>query len=268
MGMNPAKASLRYPTFVVIGAMRSGTTSLHAFLGSHPDVFMSPIKGPALFVDPTEPIRYPSKYTSLAGKRRNLSDEALIAKLTRTYSGESHFGEATDLYTRFPAITSNVPAMMLRHNPDMRLVYLLRHPIDRLVSQFRFEQTKPFNKPPGDFAEYLRSTHDAISTSRYHHQLSRFLEAGFDPDRIHLIVLEELLRDPREAWKRLCRFLEVSFVEPGPFPRLNGTPSRLGPRSARGSGKHPPRELVRALRRDVDRLEGFIGRTIDVWHFE
>jgi hypothetical protein len=143
---------------------------------------MSPIKGPALFVDPTEPIRYPSKYASLAQKRRNLSDEALIDELTRDYAGEPHFGEATDLYTRFPAITSNVPGMMLRHNPGMKLIYLMRHPVDRLLSQFRFEQTKPLNTPPKDLAEYLRWSHDAISTSRYHRQLSRFRDAGFGPD--------------------------------------------------------------------------------------
>ena len=268
MRMNPAKALLRYPTFVVIGAMRSGTTSLHAFFGSHPEVFMSPIKGPALFVDPTEPIRYPSKYTSLAEKRRNLSDEELIAELTRTYSGEPHFGEATDLYTRYPAITSNVPDKMLQLNPGMKLVYLLRHPVDRLVSQFRFEQTKPRNAPQNDLAQYLRCSHDAISTSRYYRQLTRYLDAGFSPERMHVIVLEELLRNPREEWKRVCRFLEVSFVEPGPFPRLNGTLPRVEARSTHGSGRFPPQTLVRTLRRDVERLEDFIGRRIDVWSFD
>ena len=263
-----ANTSLRYPTFVVIGAMRSGTTSFHAFLGGHPEIFMSPIKGPALFVDPTEPIRYPSKYASLSQKRRNLSDEALIDELTRDYAGEPHFGEATDLYTRFPAITSNVPGMMLRHNPGMKLIYLMRHPVDRLLSQFRFEQTKPLNTPPKDLAEYLRWSHDAISTSRYHRQLSRFRDAGFGPDRVHLIVLEELLRNPREEWKRVCRFLKVSFVEPGPFPRLNGTPSQGKGRSAHGSGRFPQQKLVRALQRDVERLEDFMGRRIHSWSFE
>ena len=248
--------------------MRSGTTSFHAFLGGHPEVFMSPVKGPALFIDPTEPIRYPSKYVSLTKKRRNLSDEELIAELTRDYAGETHFGEATDLYTRFPAITSNVPGKMLRHNPGMKLVYLVRHPVDRLLSQFRFERTKPLNRPPDDPAEYLRSTHDAVSTSRYYRQLSRFLDAGFSPERIHLIVLEELLENPHEEWERVCRFLEVSFLAPGPFPRLNSTPSRGQGRSAHGSGSFPQQKLVRALRRDVARLEDFIGRRIDVWRFE
>ncbi|MEJ2319643.1 MAG: sulfotransferase [Gemmatimonadales bacterium] len=265
--MNPTEAPLRYPTFVVIGAMRSGTTSFHAFLDRHPEVFMSPVKGPALFVDPTEPIRYPSKYVSLAEKRGNLSDEELIADLTRTYSGEPHFGEATDLYTRFPAITSNVPSKMLHLNPGMKLVYLLRHPVDRLLSQFRFEQTKPLNKPPNDLAQYLRFTRDAINTSQYYRQLSRFLDAGFGRERIQLIVLEELLRDPRGEWKKVCRFLEVAFVEPGPFPRLNSTPSQGLVRSLDETGKLP-QELVRALRRDVERLEDFMGLSIDVWRFE
>ncbi|UCG75331.1 MAG: sulfotransferase [Gemmatimonadota bacterium] len=251
------------PTFVVIGAMRCGTTSFHAFLSGHPDIYMSPIKGPALFVDPAEPIRYPSKYVSLVQKRRNLSDAELIAEMTRRYAGERHFGEATDLYTRFPAISSGVPSKMFRTNPDMKLMYLVRHPGDRILSQFRFEQLKPLNRPPVELADYLNSSCDVVSTSLYHQQLSRFLNSGFHPDAIHLIVLEELLSDPIEGWKSVCRFLRIPVVEPSPFPRLNCVSVH---RSSLGGSESLPAPILSRLQRDVERLEAFIGRRIGAWH--
>ena len=62
----------------MIGAMRSGTTTLHEILGRHPEIFASAIKGPGLFLDPHEPAAYPSKYRSTAEKRRFLSDADLL----------------------------------------------------------------------------------------------------------------------------------------------------------------------------------------------
>ena len=257
--------SLRYPTFVVIGAMRSGTTSFHALLRNHPEVFMSPIKGPGLFVDPTEAIRYPSKYESLAEKRGNRSDAELLAELARDRSEEKHFGEATDLYTRFPAVRSDVPGKMLRCNPGMRLIYLVRHPVKRILSQFRFERTKPLNPLPGRLAEYLRFSPDALSTSRYYLQLSRFLAAGFRREQVHIIVFEELVRDPRRQLERVCRFLDISFVGPALFPHLNATPPSARQDSKNGLSRSQLKKLDSLLRPDVHRLEDFVGRRIDIW---
>ena len=56
---------------------------------------MSPVKGPALFVGPTEPIGYPSKYASLAEKRGYLTDEEMIAELTKDYAQHFHDAEST-----------------------------------------------------------------------------------------------------------------------------------------------------------------------------
>lgn len=258
-------ASLRYPTFVVIGAMRSGTTSFHAFLGSHPEVFMSPIKGPALFVDPAEPIRYPSKYSSLAEKRGNRSDGELIAELTRGYADEAHIGEATDLYARYPIISSDVSGRMLRCNPEMKLIYLVRHPVDRILSQYRFERGKPLNPPPARLDEYLHRSRDAVSTSRYHLQLSRYLDAGFGRERIQVIVLEELLRDPHGQMKQVCRFLDIPFVEPALFPHLNATRPSACQDPKNGLSRSQLKKLDSLLRPDVHRLEDFVGRRIDIW---
>jgi hypothetical protein len=256
-------SSADYPSLVVIGAMRSGTTSFHALLGCHPDIFMSPIKGPGLFLDPREPIDYPSKYRSTHEKRRRLSDADLLAAMREGWQGERHFGESTDLYTRYPAAGDGVPRKMLRCNPEVRLLYLLRHPVARLLSQFRYERAKPYNPAPRSFGAYLDSAADPISASRYAWQLRRFLSSGFRRERIHVVVFEELLAAPERELQRITDFLRIDAWPRGvatTLPHLNASPPC--------NGEAPPAELER-LRKELEpearALETALGRRIAAW---
>ena len=252
-----------YPSLVVIGAMRSGTTSLHALLGRHPEIFMSPIKGPGLFLDPREPIDYPSKYRSTHEKRRRLSDADLLAAMREGWRGERHFGESTDLYTRYPVAGGGVPRRMLRCNPELRLLYLLRHPVARLLSQFRFERGKPYNPAPGSLGAYLDSAADPISASRYASQLRRFLSSGFRRERVHVVVFEELLAAPERELARVTDFLRIDAWPRGvarTLPHLNASPPF--------DGEATPAELERLckeLEPEVRALETALGRRIATW---
>jgi hypothetical protein len=252
-----------YPSLVVIGAMRSGTTSFHALLGRHPQIFMSPIKGPGLFLDPGEPIDYPSKYRSTHEKRRRLSDAELLAAMREGWQGERHFGESTDLYSRHPVAGSGVPRNMLRCNPEIRLLYLLRHPVARLLSQFHFERAKPYRPAPRSLGAYLDSAADPICASRYASQLHRYLASGFRRERIHLVVFEELLAAPQRELARVTDFLRIDLWPRGEamtLPHLNaGPPCEI---------EAKPAELER-LRKELDpevrALEEVLGRRIASW---
>jgi len=252
-----------YPSLVVIGAMRSGTTSFHSLLGRHPQIFMSPIKGPGLFLDPREPIDYPSKYRSTHEKRRRLSDAELLAAMREGWQGERHFGESTDLYSRYPVAGGGVPRKMLRCNPEIRLLYLLRHPVERLLSQFRFERAKPYHPAPRSLGAYLDSAADPIGASRYASQLRRFLASGFRRERIHVLVFEELLAAPQRELARITDFLRIDAWPRGAattLPHLNASP----PCDTAAT----PAELER-LRKELDpevrALETAVGRRIAAW---
>src|SRR4051812_36073420 len=104
------------PTFLVIGAAKSGTTSLHSYLDLHPRVAMSEPKEPSFFNREDWEIRrdwYESLFDPAAEVR----------------------GESSTAYTRYP-IVRGAPERIRALVPDAKLVYVVRDPIDRLVAHW------------------------------------------------------------------------------------------------------------------------------------
>jgi hypothetical protein len=99
--------------------------------------------------------------------------------------------------------------------PDARLIYLVRDPIDRIVSHYidaySFGRThKPIDLELKDF-----ETHHLVNCSRYYMQLEQYFEY-FDPDRFLVVVTEDLRRDPQATMRTIFAFLGVdpSFSSP------------------------------------------------------
>jgi hypothetical protein len=152
---------------------------------------------------------------------------------------------------------------MLRCNPELRLLYLLRHPVARLLSQFRFERAKPYNPAPRSFGAYLGSAADPVCASRYASQLHRYLASGFRRERIHVIVFEDLLAEPERELARVTDFLRIDPWPPGAAPIL----PHLNPGPPCDT-EATPAELER-LRKELDpevrALEELLGRRIAAW---
>ena len=105
------------PNFLVIGAMKSGTTSFAHYLGSHPQVFMTKDKEPAFFNRPDSFDGGLEWYSSLfAGA-----------------GGALARGEASTDYAKYPRFRG-VPEWIAAAVPEMRLLYLVRHPIERCAA--------------------------------------------------------------------------------------------------------------------------------------
>jgi hypothetical protein len=253
-----------YPTFVVIGAMRSGTTSFHHLLASHPKIFMSSIKGPGLFLDPDEPISYPSKYASIAAKRAQRTDEELLAVMREGYRDEPQFGESSDAYSRYPAVGAGVPAKMLRFNPSIQLIYLLRNPIDRIVSQFQHERTKPYNPAPASFDAYLTNP-DPVSISKYYFQLARYLNGGFEREQVQVVIFEELVSQPAQVMAQVTRFLGIEDLPRWRLPHLNqGARDDLERRDPRLT-RAQYHALLHEIKPQLAEIEELLGRKIPLW---
>lgn len=254
-----------YPTFVVIGAMRSGTTSFHHLLGCHPEIFMSAIKGPGLFLDPGEPISYPSKYASLAEKRAHRTDDELLAVMRNGYAGESHFGESSDAYSRYPTVGTGVPTKMLRCNPNVRILYLLRNPIERIVSQFRHERSKPHNPVRSSLDAFLETNDDPVLISSYALQLDRYLRSGFAPDKLQIVVFEELVDHPSQVMAVVSRFLGIEDLPRWRLLHLNRTAQDgLKPADLSLTRAQHHRLLLR-IEPQVRAVEDVLGRRITAW---
>ncbi|MET0564315.1 MAG: sulfotransferase [Gaiellaceae bacterium] len=172
----------------MIGAMKSGTTSLHHYLSLHPQIFMSEEKEPRFFTDEAKWSQGPAWYEA------HFPEPAPIR------------GESTPDYTKFPAIRG-APKRIHSVIPDVRLIYLVRDPIERIISHYvdsysfgRLNRT--IDEELADFDCHL------VNCSRYYVQIEQYLEY-FNPDRILILASEDLRNDRRETLQTAFRFLGV-----------------------------------------------------------
>lgn len=182
------------PTFLVIGAMKAGTTSLYHYLRAHPDVFMPLVKELDFFVEH-------------ANWRRGL---AWYARQFEGAEGVTAVGEASTAYTKFPTV-AGVPERIAAHLPDIRLIYVIRDPIDRMRSHYRHRLAAGSERAP--LGRAVRRTPVYLNCSRYALQLERYLE-HFPRERILVVTSEDLLHARASTMQRVYGFLEVdeSFV--------------------------------------------------------
>lgn len=173
------------PDFIIIGAMKCGTSTLAAQLGAQAGVFMTDPKEPNYFSDDTIFTRGPEWY----------------ADLFAAAPPEALKGEASTHYTKRPTYPLTVTRMRAAV-PDLRLVYMIRNPVDRAVSHYIHEWSEGrVTGAPDDAA-----LPEMVAYGRYAWQLGPYLEA-FGVDRIHLTSLEQVKADPEGSFRAVADFL-------------------------------------------------------------
>ena len=208
------------PSFLIIGAQKGATTSLWRHLGQHPDVFMSPIKETNFFIEEMNWNRGLDWYESLFAPARLQSATAV--------------GEASPNYTIHPGL-AGVPRRIASVIPDARLIYLLRHPVDRMVSGYLQALTQGAETLPIERALLERPHYADIS--RYSMQLEQYLRY-FDRDRILVLLSEDLEAAPAATVSQAFEFVGV---------RSDWRPSNLKARHHTSTGKRVPRAWWRRL---------------------
>ena len=176
----------RLPDFVLIGAMKCATTTLHRQLADQDGIFMAE-KEIGFFRD-----------DDLQGRGGDSYGEYFAGAPGNVLVGES----STD-YTKMPTHVGTA-ARMREMIPDVKLIYVMRHPIDRLVSHYVHDWTERLVSVPLDQA--VEDHPVLIDYSRYAMQLRPFLDA-FGPQRILLVFFESLVRAPDEEMARIGEFL-------------------------------------------------------------
>jgi hypothetical protein len=269
------------PTFLVIGAMKAGTTSLWAYLRAHPEVFMPAEKELDFFVAEKAWGRGLDWY-------RGLFAPGAAARAR---------GEASTNYTKHP-LFAGVAERIARVLPDARLVYLVRHPIERIRSHYAHAVAAGWERRP--LGRALREEPQYLDVSRYAHQLTEYLRY-FDRSQL-LVVGAEQLRDDRAATlRRVLAFIGVDptvapaglEAEHHPTPRVRrpfaealrrvpgaSTVARLAPAPLRRAyarvatadpealriPRRVERELTAVLREDVAALREIVGPgVVDGW---
>jgi hypothetical protein len=222
----------------------------------------------------------------------------LVRTLVRGRRRAVAVGEASRSYTRYPQ-HRGVPERVAQVLPDARLVYLIRHPIERMRSHYLHRVLQGKERAPLD--EAVLADPSYLDTSRYAMQIEQHLE-WFARERLLVITAEALRRDRLDTLRRVCEFLGVDsdwrppelqreynrtgerrpqLLAPRPVVALR-LAVRLGlpPRTARRLSYRPSRAMVpdqidfsdsvrqrleAELREDVVRLHGHLGPEFDGW---
>jgi hypothetical protein len=222
------------PNLVVVGGLKCGTTSLHHYLNLHPEVEMSRPKELNFFVAelnwPLGPDWYASHFSGRAPAR----------------------GESSPHYTNRPRF-EGVAERMRSVLTDARLVYMVRDPIDRMLSHYLHNVGGGYDDRA--LADAFADPESAyVSRSRYFFQLEPYLDE-FGPERIEIVGREELKRDRPATMRRVFAFLSV---DPGfsseQFEREWETGTAKGQGRFRVMDRAVRLPGLRAVDRNFDRL--------------
>lgn len=170
--------------------MKSATSTLHVQLSHQPGFWMSEPKEPNFFSDDDVWSRGLDWYSGLFSG-----------------AGSSDIrGESSTHYTKLPDYP-NCLARMRDHVPDVRLIYIMRHPVDRLISHYMHGWLNSSIKTNIDDA--VSKHPQLLDYGRYAMQLRPFLET-YGPANILPVFFERLTKHPQEELERVCSFLGYS----------------------------------------------------------
>ena len=198
------------PNLFILGAQKSGTTSLHGYLSQHPEIFMSyPMKEPGYFLD-FDVIR---KYWGTLNIKLTSKVDLLKNHMLQGYHGEKYIGEGSIYYTLGKrAELQNFPEKIFKNCPKAKFIYILRNPLARIVSAFLHEKKK--NRAEYNLNEFVTNSenkvldHVCVETSLYHYQLSQYLKY-YDKCNFKIIIFEDFIRNPQWVLDEICSFLKV-----------------------------------------------------------
>jgi Sulfotransferase domain len=199
---------VKRPDLFIVGAFKSGTTAMYEYLRQHPQVFMSVPKEPMYFG------------ADLTPRYRRMTEEEYVG-LFRGAADSQRAGEASPWYL----YSKDAPREILDFAPSAQAIVLLRNPVDVMYAQ---HSQLVFNRREDiiDFGEALAAEDDRRQGRRipadalrpealfYRHsvrfadQLRHWFEA-FGRERIHVIVFDDLVADPRGVYRGTLEFLGV-----------------------------------------------------------
>lgn len=221
---------MRKPNLFIIGAMKSGTTSLHQYLSEHPDISMSTFKEPSYFLTPEE-VR--DVYFEAWAQGFWKSENTYLA-LFPDADKKTIIGESSTNYTKMNKVTCCAEKIKT-FNPDAKFIYLMRDPVHRTISHY-FHEFRRGEEKKG-ILQALAENPYYIETSDYAFQLAPFMNV-FDRSRFLFLTTEAMQRDPRATYRQVCEWLGVdaAFLPPSLGSRVHETPEEmLVPRG--GAGK-------------------------------
>lgn len=179
----------RLPDFLIVGAMKSGTTSLYNDLKAQPNVFFPNRKEP-------HDLLYPTVLQSHGRSR--------YSRLFRRCPADSICGEASTHYTALPTSEGTAERARQLLGRNTKILYIVRNPVDRTISHFHHGYAKGQFELPMEDA--FRKDRRLITISQYAMQIEPWVES-FGWENILVIIFEDYVRDRGRFILELAPFL-------------------------------------------------------------
>ena len=199
------------PNFLIVGAAKSGTTTINYYLNTHEDVFMT---------DPKEPKFFSYKYAQYSGPGDSVFTKKRAVKSIEDYynlfsqsNGEKCIGEASvdNLF-----YSSKVIPDIKKELNDPKIVIILRHPVDRAVSAYSHlirdgREEFSFDEALEKEGKRLQEGYEFIwgykEGGLYYKQVKEYID-NFSNVKVYLF--DDLINDPQKILDNLTGFLEIS----------------------------------------------------------
>lgn len=203
----------RTPDLFIVGAPKSGTTSLYEYLKGHPDVFMSVVKEPCYF---SRDLALDDSGNFLVYGR----DETHYYDLFNDAGSAKRAGEGSTRYL----YSLDAPTLIREAQPDAFVIAMLRNPVEMIQSLHAHKLAAGTEDEPNfEKALALETDRDAgrnipkhsnpkLATYRdramFADQLERWIET-FGRERVHVGILEDMIRNPAAEFRKVLEFLQV-----------------------------------------------------------
>ncbi len=193
--------------FIIIGAAKCATTTLYAQLAAQPGIFMTDPKEPCFFSDD-------DRYAQGIEGYWDLYKGAQPGELR---------GEASTRYSYLPShpqtverMVQHLPPASSSEQPGLKLIYVMRHPMDRLVSDYIHEWTE--RTIAVELDEAIAQQTPLIDYGRYHYQLQPYFEA-YGQANVLPVFFDRLITDSQAELERVCKFIGYDSAAPNTRPQ-------------------------------------------------
>ena len=201
-----------FPNLLIIGAAKSGTTSLHNYLKQHPDFFMSDHKEPHFLIN------------NEIGVKRIHKAVTTLSDYQEMFEGSSEYkyrGESSVMYLPFPDIAiRNIKKYL---NKDVKIIIMLRNPIERAFVgylhnvRYNTSENLSFEEAIEKSEERYQKINDMTPDTRYLHvgmyynQVKKYMdEFG---KNVHVVIYDDYVSNINGCIKRVFDFLNVNNIE-------------------------------------------------------
>jgi len=218
------------PDFFLVGAAKSGTTSLNAYLTAHPEIYMSPIKEPNYFSTDINPNNFRPAYKKTLPKNIDktlkthqakemqiafVRDENAYAQLFANNKKMLTAGESSTSYLYSTIAAEKVKA----YNPSAKIIMILRNPAERAYSHYTMAvqmglATTDFRTA---FTQDKNATRKGWGVSELYFELGNYAEQikryqkVFDQEQLLILLFDDLIGSPNLTHQKICNFLNVTI---------------------------------------------------------